>query len=500
MHPHFPLAILPPGIFIVTKVLEKSICMKPAIIALFLFFLQGTDSRSLIAHEILVSDSLNGSTVGEQAGAGQFVEGGGWRSLGGRIVYDAGRTLESGSFEAVMRGWTAPAQGAEKSHPLSGWEEPDAYTHWVQPGCYWNWRIGSRYSPFKVLAASGGVRYDTWWEIATNDMVNDGQPHLYQVVWDSGDATFYLDSDSLHRFELDTFRIRYFTIGTDAMYGPTDPAPIISNIRIVDNDGVIADFAALPTGGTAPLTVQFTDSSKGRILGYAWNFGDGHTSTEPHPAHIYETADTFTVSLIVSGHSRSDTLIRPDYITVTEPPPIANFTADTTEGAVPFEVRFTDQSSGSISSWSWEFGDGRIASEAHPVHVYLEADTFDVALTVAGPGGESTKRRAEYIIAAVPSGAEGPILRVPDRFGLFQNYPNPFNPVTRIQYRIREDGPVRLVLHDVSGREVVRLVDDVQTQGNHEVRLDGSALSCGIYLYRLESGGETMTRKLTILK
>ena len=537
----------------------------------------------LTAQIEILSDPLDGSTIGQQMGNGDFMTGGGWRSQGGKIVYDAGRILESGSFEAVMRGWTAPAQGAEKSHPLSGWEVADLYTHWIQTGCFWNWRIGSRYNPFKVLAASEGTRLDTWWEIATNDMINDGLPHLYKVAWASGNVTFYLDSDSLHQFEFNTFRLRYFTIGVDDMYGPTDPAPIISDIRIVDNHAVIADFSADTTSGSVPLTVHFSDSSKGNILGYFWDFGDGRTSSEQHPTHMYETADTFTVSLMVTGPGKPDTLIRenyirtfhpapiadftadttsgfrplevqftnlssgmiatwlwdfgdgetgtgqhpshvfqtadtftvsltvngpggegtktePDYIVVLETPPVAEFTADTTEGIIPFEVQFTDQSTGQIASWFWEFGDGETSTDQHPVHIYDISDTLDVSLTVTGSGGEDAKTRNGYIITSEVTGADNSIYKFPDRFALMQNYPNPFNPATTIKYCLSEDGPVRLILTDLKGREILRLVEDDQGVGWHTVEFFADDLASGMYVYQLQSGTKRLSRKLILLK
>jgi len=89
---------------------------------------------------------------------------------------------------------------------------------------------------------------------------------------------------------------------------------------------------------------------------------------------------------------------------------------------------------------------------------------------------------------------------VPSRFELYQNYPNPFNPATTIAFDLPTPGVARLVVYDVLGREVTRLVNEALPAGRHEVVLDAWALPSGIYVYRLAFGGMSLTRKMTVLK
>lgn len=78
----------------------------------------------------------------------------------------------------------------------------------------------------------------------------------------------------------------------------------------------VADFTASPTSGVAPLTVQFTNLSKGEITSYLWDFGDGSTSSEREPRHTYQNAGSYTVSLTVRGPGGEDTKKKPDFIRV----------------------------------------------------------------------------------------------------------------------------------------------------------------------------------------
>jgi hypothetical protein len=94
---------------------------------------------------------------------------------------------------------------------------------------------------------------------------------------------------------------------------------------------------------------------------------------------------------------------------------------------------------------------------------------------------------------------------VPTRYSVAQNYPNPFNPSTIIRYDIPEGGPVSLIVYDINGREVARLVNEVEQPGRYEVRFDGArarsgGLASGVYFYTVRAGTFTQTRKMILLK
>lgn len=93
-------------------------------------------------------------------------------------------------------------------------------------------------------------------------------------------------------------------------------------------------------------------------------------------------------------------------------------------------------------------------------------------------------------------------------FSLHQNYPNPFNPVTKIVYEIPSSSGINSVLslkvYDMQGKEVANLLEgnsgNYQSPGRHEIVLDGSALSSGVYFYELRIGEYRQTRKLVLMK
>ncbi|MCX6641442.1 MAG: T9SS type A sorting domain-containing protein [bacterium] len=89
---------------------------------------------------------------------------------------------------------------------------------------------------------------------------------------------------------------------------------------------------------------------------------------------------------------------------------------------------------------------------------------------------------------------------VPAEFAICQNYPNPFNPTTTIEYQIPSTNHVTLKVHDLAGREVAALVNDVKHPGIYSVRWDASDFANGIYFYRLQAGNLVSTRKLVLLR
>ncbi|MXW63683.1 MAG: T9SS type A sorting domain-containing protein [Bacteroidetes bacterium SB0662_bin_6] len=99
------------------------------------------------------------------------------------------------------------------------------------------------------------------------------------------------------------------------------------------------------------------------------------------------------------------------------------------------------------------------------------------------------------VTSVEPVGAE-----LPTQVTLGANYPNPFNPVTTFEYAIDQAVHVTLKVYDTLGREVATLVDGVQQAANYQVRFDGTGLASGMYLYRLETPGQMLTRRMILMK
>ncbi len=88
----------------------------------------------------------------------------------------------------------------------------------------------------------------------------------------------------------------------------------------------------------------------------------------------------------------------------------------------------------------------------------------------------------------------------PNSFGLKQNYPNPFNPSTSIEYSVADNEFISLKVYDVLGNEISTLVNETKSAGNYSVNFDASQLPSGVYLYKLNAGNFTETKKMMLVK
>ncbi len=165
-----------------------------------------------------------------------------------------------------------------------------------------------------------------------------------------------------------------------------------------------SEFIGSPTSGEVSLEVCFTNQSSGNISSYSWNFGDGYTSTSTNPCHTYHNSGSYTVRLTAFGPGGNDIRTRINYIIVSDPipPPASEFIGSPTSGEVSLEVCFTNQSSGNISSYSWNFGDGYTSTSTNPCHTYHNSGSYTVSLTAFGPGGNDIRTRTNYITVSNP--------------------------------------------------------------------------------------------------
>ncbi len=162
--------------------------------------------------------------------------------------------------------------------------------------------------------------------------------------------------------------------------------------------GPVAAFSGIPTSGPKPLNVTFSDASTGNITSYAWNFGDGMTSSLRNPSHEYTAVGSYTVTLTVTDPDKSDVRTNTNYIRVSESPPSAAFSGTPVSGQKPLNVAFTDSSTGVITTYAWDFGDRNTSVLRNPSHLYTTAGSYVVNLTVTGPGGSDFETKTNYIL------------------------------------------------------------------------------------------------------
>lgn len=162
---------------------------------------------------------------------------------------------------------------------------------------------------------------------------------------------------------------------------------------------VTASFSADNTAGCGQLSAQFTDESTGNPSSWQWDFGNGNTSTLQNPNAAFTKPGDYTVKLTVSNGVSVSTAEQTIHVYA---PPTVSFSLDPATGCYPLSVQFTDNStggSGTITSRTWDFGDGTPFSEdQNPTHVYDSAGTFVVKLSVTNSAGCTSSSSNQKVV------------------------------------------------------------------------------------------------------
>lgn len=124
----------------------------------------------------------------------------------------------------------------------------------------------------------------------------------------------------------------------------------------------------------------------------------------------------------------------------------------------------------------------------------------NVTLELVAPWAKQQPSWEYQFITQGSSLSTGDDGELPSGIRLHQNYPNPFNPNTQIRFSLNRPDQVTLAVYDATGRMVQTLLNQNMNSGIHTVNFDGSGLSSGMYLYRLQAGDQVFIRKMTLVK
>ena len=169
---------------------------------------------------------------------------------------------------------------------------------------------------------------------------------------------------------------------------------------------VSATSSADQSSGPIPLEVQF----KGEVVGgcpqytYAWDFGDGTTSTEANPKHTYAKEGTYTASLTVADSKKHPATSNTVSVTASCPPLEATASANPPSGDTPLTVKFQANATGGCEpvTYAWDFGDGATSNEQNPTHTYATAGSMAPSLTVTDAKGVAVKKPSPPIVTKSP--------------------------------------------------------------------------------------------------
>jgi len=193
---------------------------------------------------------------------------------------------------------------------------------------------------------------------------------------------------------------------------------LIGSISVAAAAKPTVSFTGTPISGYAPLSVQFASKTTGNPTSYYWVF-EPQSSSDWNSHHVVTAAHTFTkpgvytVSLTVKNSAGSAITTKTNYITVRtasvkqkasfySPEADATLAGLTTNGILVDEpVSFIDTSTGSPTSWLWNFGDGQTSTKQNPYHTYTKLGGYTVTLTATNLLGSNTVTKTGYVLVGI---------------------------------------------------------------------------------------------------
>ena len=253
-----------------------------------------------------------------------------------------------------------------------------------------------------------------------------------------------------------------------------------------------------PTTGVAPYLKPQIDGTldlkDGMAFYYMWHWQQDQagkmiakqTASQGAAAKLSHTSDRFTVTAPKSAHA-------------------AEFVINYLPSEISLGLRKIQSGSGIGSRLTkTDTLSGKIV-----VHQILSDPDIHFDLTAYGRDDSFIDLSYTFISkdnATIGTGSKAYELKpVPAEFALRDNYPNPFNPTTTIQYDLPISGNVSVIIYNLAGQEVARLVNSAQEAGYHSIiwngtNFTGAQAAAGIYFYQIQAGGFVRTKKMLLLK
>ena len=250
------------------------------------------------------------------------------------------------------------------------------------------------YNPFVPGATANFTQNTTQGLTPLAVQLNDtstGTPTFWN--WSFGDGTFSNSQNITKTYST----AGYFEINLTVWNANTTRSSKLGYVDVWNR--TTNDFVANVTSGNVTFPVQFNDTSF-NATSWFWIFDGINTSTAQNPVFNYSVPGIYSVNHSSSNAHDTFWTNKSNYI-IAYPPgvigPVAGFTGIPASGTPPLTVQFTDQSTGSPTSWNWSFGDGNYSNLQSPAHTYAFAGLFTVGLSATNAAGSNLSTRSNYI-------------------------------------------------------------------------------------------------------
>ncbi|MFT5919262.1 MAG: PKD repeat protein [Granulosicoccus sp.] len=213
-----------------------------------------------------------------------------------------------------------------------------------------------------------------------NDLSQDANSYL----WDFGDNETSTSANPSHTYtDIGSYSVSL--IITD-LSGCLDTIILPNAITVT---GTVVDFQMTDAVGCDTLAVSFEDLSNppGTINSWFWEFGDGETSTDQNPVHIYQDPGVFDVQLTIIDSGTCQNTISYSDLAEYIPYPVPSFDVSQSQGCMGDSIFLSNTSTGNAIDYIWTFGNGQSSTDFEPAFTYQTEGYFDITLTAINERG-----------------------------------------------------------------------------------------------------------------
>jgi PKD repeat protein len=335
---------------------------------------------------------------------------------------------------------------------------------------------------------------------------------IVDYLWDFGDGVTSTSATPTHTYTQQGL----YTVSLQGMTADSCTAFTSAVVCALPGGGPIdtffyncqAYFWAYPYGFALDYrTFKFESLAFGLVTDYAWDFGDGNTSTEASPIHVYAQDGTYNVTLFIETADGCESTIVMQIVAGNNPInqwdcqamflplPIPDSIG------VPRSFVFVDMSNApfGVQSYLWDFGDGTTSNEANPFHTYAQTGIYTVSLTIVSDSCTSVMTMTLDTANPLISPAGSPLTALgqngitatddlEDVLGSIKLYPNPVVDAAVLTFDAKTAADYTYSVLDVTGR-ILSSDASRATEGTNVLPINTASLTPGMYLLRLQSVG-----------
>ncbi len=316
------------------------------------------------------------------------------------VLVGTGSAVTPQNYSGYWRLGSDSTWGGNDTNDFAGSLDEAAVYDGVLPAATVNahWQLGKPASAnvkptaaFTSTVSNLSVAFD-----GSSSTDSDGTIAAY--AWDFGDGTTGTGANPTHAYTAAGEQTVKLTV-TDNL-GAKDTVTRTVTTSLPPNVRPTAAFSSTCTDLACSFDASGAADPDGTIASYAWDFGDGSTSSAANPNHTF-TAGTYAVKLTVTDNrGGTDSITQPVTVAAANQSPVASFTSSTTNLVANFDSTGSVDADGSIASRSWDFGDGATSTATNPSHTYTAAGTYTVVLTVTDNRGATASSSTAVTVTA----------------------------------------------------------------------------------------------------